>query len=579
MEKLIDTIIDLIEKNKYEEALTECSRFVFLNPLNPIGYELRGDCFLYFKKYQLAFINYREAISLTDPSSIKNKNNLSTLYKKKGICNLKTNNLINAIEDFTNSINYNPDNHEAFHLRSKAYRKTGNIEAALNDANTAINLFSQYAEAYNNRGCIYYLMKKSDEALDDFSKAISLKPEYGGAYYNRSLVYSNLKKDYDSAKKDLEKAELYQAQRNKPSEEKRKEKIEDINQQDKLKTYEEKREQFSNLTIENGKKLSEGLFGEVETKTNVIDFSQNEQKEKEATEETFSDVFINKEKEKPITKASEGKINNIIVEDVLEAKHKSETLTTPFKEEKEEKSLDDLVSEVKIPGELKTLHEEITQPQPRPQKQEHERNKEIECSKIPVTDKDKVEKTTVIKEGLKETEQKAISSTKKEKSPEKPPLKKYGQYFPAEPKKNYTTLYIIIGSILLLIILAAIFLVKYLKPEADKKQELTVSQEEKRNFVIYEKDDTNKITLKEEFKNTMLEKGLVLVVVNDGFKFQAGSFKDSTYAVTRAKWLITQEFEPEIETADLKEKGKYYRVRFGEFETVEEADSVAKTIK
>ncbi len=47
MEKLIDTILNLIEKNKYEEALTECSRLVFLYPLNPLGYELRGDCFLY----------------------------------------------------------------------------------------------------------------------------------------------------------------------------------------------------------------------------------------------------------------------------------------------------------------------------------------------------------------------------------------------------------------------------------------------------------------------------------------------------------------------------------------------------
>ncbi len=589
MEKLIDTILNLIEKNKYEEALTECSRLVFLYPLNPLGYELRGDCFLYFRKYELAFINYREAISLTDEKSDKNKINLSQLYKKKGICDLKTNNIANAVEDFTNSIKYNPDNYDAYHLRSKAYRKLGNYELALKDANNAIELFGKFAEAYNNRGSIYYLLGKPDEAINDFTKAISLRPDYSGAYYNRSLVYSNLKKDYKLAKEDLEKAEFYKSNKPKPPTLDKTEEAElDREKEKKLKTYEEKREEFKNMTIENGMKLSEGLFDATQFETaNILNFDDKGQETDKPEEKSFSDIFTTNEKKKIPTPASKGELENIIVEDVLEAKHKTETLSTPFVEEPEEqqkKSIDDLVSEVKIPDEVKTLHEEIVLPPEMKQEikvpQQDFKTKELDFGEI--TDKKpEAEKETKILENIikeERTEQKEKKdyqkSFKEERivpSPAKKPLI-------TEPRKSNTVLYIII-SLLILAIIGVVVLMRLLKESDDKTEEKTLSQKEAKNLIIYEREDTNKITLGEDLKNIMIEKGLVLVVNDEGFEFQAGSFKDSLYAVSRMEWLSEQDFEPRIEPVDLNERGKFFRVRFGEFNSIEEADSTAKIIK
>lgn len=568
MEKLIDTIINLIERNKYEEALTECSRFVFLYPLNPIGYELRGDCFLYFKKYQLAFMNYREAISLTNATDVKSKNNLSLLYKKKGICNLKSNNLKEAVEDFTNSINFNPDNYEAYHLRSKSLRKLGKFDLALQDANKAIELFSEYAEAYNNRGCIYYMTNRPDEAIKDLTKAIELKPEYGGAYYNRSLVYSNLKKDYQQAKQDLEKAEALRARKSSaPLQEKISEEVR-RETQDPLKSYEEKREKFSNITLEEGAKLSEGLFETVEPQSNVVDIKGIKQSDTGIEEKSFSDVFTTEKESKPTKSDTE----KYAVEEVLEAKHKSESLPSPFTDSKEEKSLDDLISDLKIPEELKELHNQIVLPPQKEELKEPEvevKQENLETSKVTQDSKELEE--------LKTTPQ-PKSTPEKIETKVKTPVKPYSKYLYDEPKKNYAMTYIVVGTLILLIIIVGIFLVKMLQNK-DSISSSTGTEQTKKVFIIYEREDTSKITLKEDFEKVMAEKGLVLVVLDDGYKFQAGSFKDSNYAVSRMEWLEEQEFEPEIQTLDLKEKGKFFRVRFGDFQTIEEADSVAKTIK
>ncbi|MCX7832590.1 MAG: tetratricopeptide repeat protein [Ignavibacteria bacterium] len=560
MEKLIDTIIDLIEENKYKEALSECSKLVFHYPLNPLGYELRGDCFLYFKKYNLAFINYREAISLTNATDVRNRNSLSLLYKKKGICNLKTRNFKPAVEDFTNSINFNPDNYEAYHLRSKALRKIGDYESALKDANKAIELFSEYAEAYNNRGCIYYMTNKPDEAIKDFTKAIELKPDYGGAYYNRSLVYKNIKNDLQSAEQDLEKAEIFRAQKSQPPQKIKITRTEEIREQDKITSYEEKREKFSNITIDEGLKLSEGLFESSESKPNVIELKSTNKEIEESEGKSFSDIFATEGK--TVDQAEEANLNNYAVEEVLEAKHKSENLSSPFTETQEGKSLEDLVSEVKIPEELKELHNQIVLP---PQEE--------------TNPKEEPKKEKLIREKLETKDSKEQEKEIQKKDyKEKPEPKLYSKYLYDEPKKNYTTLYFIIGILILLFIVGGIFLVKLLQNKTETNKQVT-TETGKKIFVIYEKGDSNKITVSEDFEKVMSEKGLVLVAVDSGFKFQAGSFKDSVYAVSRSKWLEEQEFEPEIQLADLKDKGKFYRVRFGDFKTVEEADSVARTIK
>lgn len=589
MEKLIDTILNLIEKSKYEEALTECSRLVFLYPLNPLGYELRGDCFLYFRKYELAFINYREAISLTDENINKNKINLSQLYKKKGICDLKTNNIANAIEDFTNSIKYNPDNYDAYHLRSKAYRKLGNYELALKDANNAIELFCEFAEAYNNRGSIYYLLGKPDEAINDLTKAISLKPDYSGAYYNRSLVYSNLKKNYKLAKDDLEKAEYYKSIKPKqPTLNKTKETELDREKEKTLKAYEEKREEFRNITIENGIKLSEGLFDDTQFETaNILNFDNKGQETDKTEGKSFLDIFTTSEKEKTPTPASKGELENIIVEDVLEAKHKTETLSTPFVEESEEqqkKSIDDLVSEVKIPDEVKTLHEEIVFPPEMKQEikvpQQDFKAKESDFGEITDIKPEEEKETKKVKDINKEerTKQEEKKDYQKEIIGEKQISRPIKKYLINEPRKSNTVLYIII-SLLILVIIGVVVLMKLLRESNDKTEEKILSQKETKNLIIYEGKDTNKITLGEDFKNIMVEKGLVLVVNNEGYEFQAGSFKDSMYAVSRMEWLSKQDFEPKIEPVELNEKGKFFRVRFGEFSSIEEADSTARIIK
>jgi tetratricopeptide (TPR) repeat protein len=65
-----------------------------------------------------------------------------------------------------------------------------NIENAINEFSNAINKDPNYAEAYSNRGVAYMMQKKYNKALDDLKKAKELKPDSANIRYNLASCYS-----------------------------------------------------------------------------------------------------------------------------------------------------------------------------------------------------------------------------------------------------------------------------------------------------------------------------------------------------------------------------------------------------
>ncbi|MDR1506838.1 MAG: tetratricopeptide repeat protein [Treponema sp.] len=86
-----------------------------------------------------------------------------------------------------------------------ANRSQGNYGQAIDDYNQTIQVEPNYAAAYNNRGLAYYHQRDYDRAIADFNQAITLDPAYADAWNNRGLAYY-AKRDYGKALADYTQA-------------------------------------------------------------------------------------------------------------------------------------------------------------------------------------------------------------------------------------------------------------------------------------------------------------------------------------------------------------------------------------
>jgi Flp pilus assembly protein TadD len=123
----------------------------------------------------------------------------------QGVTNYWSDNLEQAIRDYTKAIGLDPSYMEAYNDRGVAYYDLGNLEQAKQDYNKAIELNPNYAPAYNNRALVYGDLNDLEQAIRDYNKAIELNPDYTVAYYNRGSTYHDLD-DPEQAIRDYNKA-------------------------------------------------------------------------------------------------------------------------------------------------------------------------------------------------------------------------------------------------------------------------------------------------------------------------------------------------------------------------------------
>ena len=602
MKKYIDIALNEIAKGNFDKAIEISNNIIAEEPANPEGFELRGDCYYHQKKFEQAQINYNEAAEL---AKLKDRHYASVLYNKKGISNLKRNNNKAAAEDFKKAVKFNPENFKAYNNRSKALRLSGEFEDAILDATRAAILKPDLAEAYNNRGSAYFNLSKTDECIDDFTKALKLKPGYAVAYFNRGAAYFYLKKDYLGAKLDWEKAislnpsyepevrerikainEAYEklALKNKPEPvfEKKPEPEKFFPRPEVIIPEPEKiiprpeiiipeppvtkstdSDYEKNISISDGDLLSEGIESlRPKEQSSILEFETDFTKSKKIPDEppfgqeplstiddflkeyektgSFSDSFVEIGKEE------------IKEEKVLPEGEKKFPDLDEFIKEKEEKAAAE-IPDVKMPEELKKLHDEIVSFPPPPA--------------VKTEIREPLQKETVTVQTVPVTTQKIP-----------PPA-----YITPVPKgkksMGYLWLYIVIVILIIVVIIMALISTGVF----NKKdiQDIAVPDTPKVSVYISEISggDTAVKVLEKPFEEMLVAKGLILVESDTNYSFQAGSFKDSLLAVKRVEELKALELEPYIYRFEKDSAQILYRVRFGDFKTIQEADSVASQIK
>jgi len=114
----------------------------------------------------------------------------SETYNLQGEYHLEKNHVKQALRDFNNALEINPDYVNALVNRGSAYTLLSKYNDALKDFNHALEIDNKQAEIYNLRGEIYLLNKMYDQATKDFTAAIILNPMYSDAFLNRARAYA-----------------------------------------------------------------------------------------------------------------------------------------------------------------------------------------------------------------------------------------------------------------------------------------------------------------------------------------------------------------------------------------------------
>jgi len=125
------------------------------------------------------------------------------MYDLYGLIDLKKDNLDEAVEKFTLSIEYMPNFPLAYHNRAIAHKLLGNYEDSRKDLMTAISLNEDISVFYFTLAKLSERLENPNEAINYYQEAIDKNPEYIEARTNYSTLQKTLG-NYDEAIVELE---------------------------------------------------------------------------------------------------------------------------------------------------------------------------------------------------------------------------------------------------------------------------------------------------------------------------------------------------------------------------------------
>jgi tetratricopeptide (TPR) repeat protein len=198
---------DYAEKGQYDQAISEYTKAIELNPRFADAYYNRGNAYHDKGLYDHAIRDYTRAIEI-DPEHASAYFNRGNMFHDAGQYHI-------AISDYTKSIEIRPREDKTYLNRGLAFEQNGQHDMAMFDYNMAIELNPKFPAPYYNRGIIYAEKGRHDKAISDFNKAIELDPGFAEAYNNQAWLlatcpderYRNGVKAVEMAEKAIESAQ------------------------------------------------------------------------------------------------------------------------------------------------------------------------------------------------------------------------------------------------------------------------------------------------------------------------------------------------------------------------------------
>ncbi|MBW4560094.1 MAG: tetratricopeptide repeat protein [Mojavia pulchra JT2-VF2] len=148
----------------------------------------------------------------------RQKNNTKNLsfadYYKQGHAAYKIRNYEQAVENFNQAIEQEPENAKARVNRGNARYNLKDYEGALTDYTEALQINPREVKAFVNRGNVRYMLaeysndpdKEYNQAIADFNRALTLNNKEVEAYLRRGVVRSQIAKYSGDSQKDYKRA-------------------------------------------------------------------------------------------------------------------------------------------------------------------------------------------------------------------------------------------------------------------------------------------------------------------------------------------------------------------------------------
>ena len=184
---------------KYEDVFDYANKMLQIDPYNAKAFFMRAYTYKEMGDTARAIENFRETVKY-DPENYNAFVELGVVFSALG-------NPI-TIEYFQNAIAIDSTNEIAYYNLAMYYQNNDYLNEALDIYRDLIQMKPEFQYSYYNIGYIYMeLLKVPDEAIPYFNQAILINPTYFEAFFNRGLCYEILgdvyraQDDYNTALK------------------------------------------------------------------------------------------------------------------------------------------------------------------------------------------------------------------------------------------------------------------------------------------------------------------------------------------------------------------------------------------
>jgi len=168
VQKKLDSIKALHDKGLFLEAIKDGEIALKTTKGDANLYALVSQSLLSVNEIERAHM-YLKAAEALDPDSVILLKNYIRYY-------LKTKDIEKAKQHSKNLISHSPDDSEGLMLMGACFRSEGNFAKALSYFSDSLEIDLKNAEAFANRGIIYLELDNLDEAVSDLGSAYHLKP-------------------------------------------------------------------------------------------------------------------------------------------------------------------------------------------------------------------------------------------------------------------------------------------------------------------------------------------------------------------------------------------------------------------
>jgi tetratricopeptide (TPR) repeat protein len=175
--------INLILK-KYPDVFVYTNSVLENDPYNAKAFFIRGYSYKEMGDTNKAIENFRETVKY-DPKNYNAFNELGLIFTARRD--------IIALDYFKNAIAVDSVKEDAYYYIGMYYQNNDYLNEALDIYRELIKRSPNFPYSYYNTGFIYLeLLKVPDEAIPYFTQAIQVNPNYFEAYFNRGLCFEIL---------------------------------------------------------------------------------------------------------------------------------------------------------------------------------------------------------------------------------------------------------------------------------------------------------------------------------------------------------------------------------------------------